>query len=89
MRLKWKLDSVRLEMVLILMQDRCMVWPICNIDSKIVLDAPDGTCRFEAQEEAHFSPFGDSANLDARLVQGLAQTYHGLRNHFGCSGWNS
>jgi hypothetical protein len=25
----------------------------------------------EAQVEAHFSPFGDSANLDARLVHGL------------------
>ena len=25
----------------------------------------------EAQLEAHFGPFGDSANLDARLVYGL------------------
>ena len=32
----------------------------------------------EAQLEAHFSPFGDSANLDARSVHGLRRTYHRL-----------
>jgi cytochrome b len=37
----------------------------------------------EAQVEARFSPFGDCANLDARLVHALRQTYHRLRNHFG------
>jgi hypothetical protein len=47
-------------------QDRCMVCAKRNIGTKIVLDTPDGTPRFEAQEEAHFSPFGESANLDAR-----------------------
>ena len=35
-----------------------------------------------AQLEARFRPFGDSANLDARLVYGLHQTYHRLENHF-------
>ena len=34
----------------------------------------------EAQLEAHFSPFGDSANLDARSVHDLRRTYHRLRN---------
>jgi hypothetical protein len=43
----------------------------------------------EAQVEAHLSLFGDSANLDARYVQSLGQTYHGLGNHYGRSGWNS
>jgi hypothetical protein len=33
---------------------------------KIVLDAPDGTPRCEAQVEARFSLVGDSANLDTR-----------------------
>jgi hypothetical protein len=33
----------------------------------------------DAQVEARFSPFGDSATLDARLVHGLLQTYHRLR----------
>jgi hypothetical protein len=28
----------------------------------------------EAQVDAHFIPFGDSANLDARQVHGLCQT---------------
>jgi hypothetical protein len=44
---------------------------------------------YEAQVEAHFSPFRDNANFDARQVHGLGQTYHGLRNHFRHSGWNS
>jgi hypothetical protein len=37
----------------------------------------------EAQVEAPFGPFGDSANLDARLVHGLRRTYHRIENHFG------
>ena len=43
----------------------------------------------EAQVEAHFGPFGHSANLDARVVHGLLRTYHGLSNHFGRTRWNS
>ena len=37
----------------------------------------------EAQVEARFDPFGHSANLDARQVQGLRRAYHRLGNHFG------
>jgi hypothetical protein len=33
--------------------------------------------------EAHFGPFGDSANLDARYVHGLRKTDQRLENHFG------
>ena len=43
----------------------------------------------KAQVEAHFGPFGDSANLDARWVHGLRRTYHRLRNCFGRTQWNS
>jgi hypothetical protein len=43
----------------------------------------------EAQVEARFSPFGDSANLDARWMHGLRRMYHRLRNHFGRTGWKS
>jgi hypothetical protein len=43
----------------------------------------------EAQVEAHFSLFGDSANLNARSVHGSGQTYHGLENRFGRTGCNS
>jgi hypothetical protein len=42
-RLKWKLISVLLEIVLILTQDRCTVCTKCTKGSVIVLVAPDGT----------------------------------------------
>jgi hypothetical protein len=42
-RLKWKLHSVRLEIVLIFTQDRCTVCAERTTGSKIILDAPDGT----------------------------------------------
>jgi hypothetical protein len=42
-RLKWKLVSVHLEIVLILMQDRSIVYAECTIGSEIILDTPDGT----------------------------------------------
>ena len=37
----------------------------------------------EAQVQARFGLFGDSANLDARYVHGLRRTYHRLGNRFG------
>ena len=37
--------AVRLEMVLVLVQDRCTVCAKRTIGSDIVLDAPDGTLR--------------------------------------------
>ena len=43
----------------------------------------------EAQVEARFGMFGDSANLDARLEHGLRRTYHSLISHFGRARWNS
>jgi hypothetical protein len=39
------LTSVHLDIVLILMQDRCMVCAERTIGSEIILDAPDGTPR--------------------------------------------
>jgi hypothetical protein len=44
-RLKWNLVSVCLDIVLILMQGRCMVCAECTIGSEIVLDAPVGNPR--------------------------------------------
>jgi hypothetical protein len=41
--IKWKLISICLEIVLILMQYRCVVWDEQIIGSKIVLGTPDGT----------------------------------------------
>jgi hypothetical protein len=48
------------------MQGRCTVYARRNIGLEIIFDPPDGTLGDEAQVEAHFDPFGDSANLDAR-----------------------
>jgi hypothetical protein len=43
----------------------------------------------EAQVDARFGLFGDSANLDARLLHGLRQMYHRLKNRIGCTRWIS
>jgi hypothetical protein len=44
--LRWKLVSVRLEIVLILTLDRCTVCAECTIGLEIILDAPDGTPKW-------------------------------------------
>ena len=59
-----KLVSVRLEIVSV--QDRCTVCAKRTIGLDIVFNAPMVLLGNEAQVEARFSPFGDSANLDAR-----------------------
>jgi hypothetical protein len=41
----WNLISVRLEIVLVSVQDRCMIYAKHTIGSEIVLYAPDGTRR--------------------------------------------
>ena len=43
--LKWKLDLVDLEIVLILTQDRCIVYAKPTICLEVFLDAPDRTPR--------------------------------------------
>ena len=45
MRLKWNLISLRLDIVLVLVQDWCMVCAERTIGSEIILAAPDGTPR--------------------------------------------
>ena len=45
MRLKWKLDLVHLETVLVSVQDRSMICPKRTIGSEIILDATDDTPR--------------------------------------------
>ena len=62
----WKLVSVRLEIVLVLVQDRCTVCAKHTIGLDIVFNALMVLLGDEAQVEARFSPFGESANLDAR-----------------------
>ena len=43
----------------------------------------------EGKVEARFSLFGDSFNLDARLVHDLQRMYLGKGNHFGHTQWYS
>jgi hypothetical protein len=56
---------VRLETVLMSVQDRCMVCAKHTIGAGILLDAPMVLLGDEAQVEARFGLFGDSANHDA------------------------
>ena len=62
----WKLVSNHLEIVLVSVQDRCMVCTKRTIGSDIAFNEPIVILGDEAQVEAPFSPFGDSANLVAR-----------------------
>ena len=54
------------EIVLVSVQDRCTVYTIRTIGLDIVFNTSLVLLGDEAQVEAPFSPFGDSANLDAR-----------------------
>ena len=58
--------SVRLEIVLVSVQDRCMVCARHARGSEIVLDPLMVALGDEAQVEACFGPFEHGANLDAR-----------------------
>ena len=62
----WNLVSDRLEIVLVSVEDRCTVCAKRTTGSDIVFNALMVLLGDEAQVEAPFSPFGDSANLDAR-----------------------
>jgi hypothetical protein len=65
-RLKWKLVSVRLEIVLLLKQDGCTVCTERTIDMEIVLDAPDELLGDVAHVESCFCLFRDGASIRAR-----------------------
>ena len=57
----WNLVSDRLEIVLVSVEDRCMVCAKRCIGLDIVFNATMVLLGDEAQGEAPFSPFGDSA----------------------------
>ena len=57
---------VRLEIVLILTQDRCTVCVEGTIGPEIILDAPDGTPADMGHVESSFGPFGDGVSVDVR-----------------------
>ena len=79
----WNLSSFHLEIVLVSVQDRCMVCAKHTKAPKSFWTHQMVLLGNEAQVEAHFGPFGDSGNLDSRLVHGLRETYHMLKNNFG------
>ena len=62
----WNLVSIRLEIVLVLLQDRCTVYARRTMGSKIVLDTMMVLLCIEAQVDARFGLFGYSAKHDAR-----------------------
>jgi hypothetical protein len=66
-----ELVSVHLEIVLILAQDRCMVWDEHTICMEIILGTPMELIGDEGQMEACFDLFGYRANLDATYVHSL------------------
>ena len=57
---------VRLEVVLVSVQNRCTVCVNRTTDSEIILDAPDGTPRDVGHVECHFGLFGDNVSVGAR-----------------------
>jgi hypothetical protein len=62
----WKLISVRLEIVLILAQDRCTVCAESTTAWKSFWAHQMVLLRDVCQVETRFATFGDSVNLDAR-----------------------
>ena len=61
----WNLILIRLEIVLVLVQDRCTVCAERTISSKIILDAPHGTLGDVCHLEPRFDPVGDSVSVGA------------------------
>ena len=58
--------SVCLEMVLVSVQDMCMVCAKRTIGSETILDAPMVVLADEAEVQARFGLVRDSTSLDAR-----------------------
>jgi hypothetical protein len=80
---------VYLETVLVSVQDRSTVCTEHTIGIEIILDALMGLLGDEAQVQARFGLFRDSATLVAKLVHGLRRTYRRLKNSIGGIRWNS
>ena len=61
----WNLVSVRLETVLVSVQDMCMVCAKNTTGSKIILEEPVELLGDVGHVESHFGLFGDSVSVDA------------------------
>ena len=71
-RLKWKLISVCLEIVLILTQIGAWFVPNVPKAQKSFWTRPMELLRDVGQEESHFYPFGDGVSVGARFGARLA-----------------
>jgi hypothetical protein len=85
----WNLVLVHLKIVLTSVQDSCMVCAKRTMGLESFWMPAMVLLDDEAEVEARFRPFGDSANLDKRWMDGLLRTYRRLRNCFGRTRWNS
>ena len=80
---------VRLEMVLVSVQDRYMVCAKRTIGSETILDALMVLLGDEAQVQARFGLFRDSTSLMQDRCTVCAERTIGSENHFGRTRWNS
>jgi len=93
------LGSVCLEIVLILVQDRCTICMEHTICSEINLESCFGLIRKQfwvhsmellydvCHMESRFGLIRNSVSFDARYVHSLRLMHHSLRNHFGSTCW--
>jgi hypothetical protein len=80
---------VRLQIVLILTQDRCTACAERTIGLKSFWTHQIEHLGDMGYVESHFGPFRVSVSIGARLVHGMRQTYHNLRNRFERTLWFS
>jgi hypothetical protein len=81
----WNLISVRLETVLVSVQDWCTVCAERTIGMEIILDAPIGTLGDVGHMKSHFEPFGDMlVSVQVGCTVCAKQTI-GSKNRFGCT----
>jgi hypothetical protein len=70
-------------------QDRCTVCVEYTMALKSFWWHPMELLDDVRHVESGFGLFGDSSSVGARYEHDLHQTFHRLRNHFGCTRWNS
>ena len=70
----WNLVSVHLEIVLILTQDRCIVYAERTIGSESFWTHPMELLGDVGHVDSYFGPFRDIVNVGARLEHDLRQT---------------
>jgi hypothetical protein len=62
----WNLILDHLEIVLVSVQDWCLVCAERTMSLKIILDTPEEHLGDMGHVESHFNPFGDSVSIGAR-----------------------